>query len=113
MKEYAWLFQWAWVIIAPAAYWFLRRVEKVDDKAEKANKTAENAQKLSAETRVILAERHMTKPEVESLVDRTFRHLVDTQEEANKNIHSKLDDMSDDIKMLIQREMDDQKNGKG
>jgi len=68
--------KWLWTVMSLPLAWIWHRLNKAHIKCD--------------ETRITLAERHYTKLEVQDLVDRSVGPL-----------HSKLNDISQDIKYLI------------
>ena len=79
------LLNWIWSVLAIPLGWLWHRVNKANSKAD--------------ESRIILAERHYTKLEVDSLVDK-----------AVKPVHDKLNDISSDVKYLVRRDQKSRKD---
>ena len=76
---------WIWGALAVPLAWLWHRTTRANIKAD--------------ESRIILAERHYTKLEVDNLVDK-----------AVKPVHDKLNDISSDVKYLVRRDQKSRKH---
>ncbi|VAX07963.1 hypothetical protein MNBD_ALPHA03-1281 [hydrothermal vent metagenome] len=77
--------QWLWSALLIPLTWLYHRMNRTSQKTD--------------ETRIVLAERHYTKLEVDHLVDK-----------AVKPVHDKLNDISSDVKYLVRRDQKSRKN---